>query len=182
MKSDSCECQGEDARLMEMSKPTFVLTPGHKFWWLLCNSGVRGVSAAVLRRMRRFIASHGGRAAMSSPAEPAHGFPEVLDLRPGELVRVRTEAEIASTLDVRGSNKGLYWMPLMQEFCGKEFRVFKRVGAIRLERTGEYARLKNTVLLTDCLCKGFYGCDRSCFLFWREVWLERIEECDPDSR
>jgi hypothetical protein len=182
MKCDSCECQGEKAHLMEACKPTFVLTAGHKLWWLLRNDGVCVVIAAILRGIRRFIASHAGRAGTPSPVEPAHGFPEVLNLRPGELVRVRSEAEIASTLDTRGSNKGLYWMPLMREFCGQEFKVFKRVATIRLESTGEHARLKNTVLLGDCLCKGLYGCDKSCFLFWREVWLKRIEEYNPGSR
>jgi hypothetical protein len=182
MKCESGDCQGEKAHLIEACQPTFVLTPGYKLWWLLRNNGVHAVIAAILRGIRRFIASHGGRAAMSSPVELAYGLPEVLDLKPGELVRVRSEAEIASTLDARGSNKGLYWMPLMREFCGQEFKVFKRVANIRLESTGEQARVKNTVLLDDCLCKGLYGCDKSCFLFWREVWLERADECNPGSR
>jgi hypothetical protein len=50
---------------------------------------------------------------------------EVLDLQPGELVRIRSLEEIRSTLDEAERYRGLYFMPEMEEFCGKKFRVFK---------------------------------------------------------
>jgi len=65
-------------------------------------------------------------------------------------------------------------MPMMRVCCGKEFRVYKRVEKIVLESTGEIRRLKNTVLLEDAICDGIYGCNRSCFFFWKEAWLERV--------
>jgi len=98
---------------------------------------------------------------------------EALDLKPGELVRVRPEPEILATLDKCDQHKGLAWMPMMRDCCGKEFKVYKRVQKIVLESTGEIRKLKNTVLLESAICNGIYGCDRSCFFFWKEAWLER---------
>lgn len=44
-----------------------------------------------------------------------------------------------------------------------------------LENNGEIRKLKNTVLLDGVMCENLYGCDRSCFHFWREAWLRRVE-------
>jgi hypothetical protein len=100
---------------------------------------------------------------------------EVLGLRPGEWVRVKPEEEILATLDHCYQNKGLAWMPIMSQYSGKKLKVYKRVDKIVLESTGEIRKLKNTVLLEGGICDGIYGCDRSCFHFWREIWLERVE-------
>lgn len=54
-----------------------------------------------------------------------------------------------------------------------------------LETNGELRKMKNTVLLEGAMCDGkaFSGCDRSCFHFWREVWLRRVPEtADPEDR
>jgi hypothetical protein len=102
---------------------------------------------------------------------------EVLNLQPGELVEVKSEEEILATLDQNGKSEGLYWMPEMQKFCGKRFRVLKRLERILLESTQKYRKVKNMVLLEGVMCDGqAYGCDRSCFHFWREAWLRRVEE------
>lgn len=104
---------------------------------------------------------------------------EVLNLRPGELVQVRSKEEIFSTLNERGRNKGLYFMPEMLKFCDKKFKVFKKVEKIRLESNGELRKLKTpSIFLEGVLCDGEfnYGCERSCFLYWREDWLKRVKE------
>ena len=99
---------------------------------------------------------------------------ESLDLRPGEIVEVRTREEISATLDGTGRNNGLVFMPEMYKYCGKRFRVYKRVERMLIEGTGELRRMKNTVLLDGLICDGWNGaCDRSCFYFWREAWLRR---------
>jgi len=72
-------------------------------------------------------------------------------------------------------------MPLMREACSKEFRVYKRVNRIVLESTGEIRTLKNTVLLAGSVCEGIYNCDRSCYFFWKEVWLRRVDESGGSS-
>lgn len=103
---------------------------------------------------------------------------EVLNLQPGELVEVKSEPEILATLDENRKYKGLLWMCNMHTFCGKRYRVYKRLERILLESTGELKKVRNTVLLKGVMCDGkaFQGCDRSCFHFWREAWLRRVNE------
>ncbi len=47
-------------------------------------------------------------------------------LRAGELVEVRSKAEILMTLDQHGRLDGLPFMPEMFRYCGQRFRVYKR--------------------------------------------------------
>jgi hypothetical protein len=105
---------------------------------------------------------------------------EVLGLRSGELVEVKSIDKILATLGPDRKCKGLLWMTGMRKYCGKRYRVFKRVENILLETNGDSRKMKNTVILEEVMCDGFEfgGCDRSCFHFWREAWLKRIEEED----
>ena len=48
--------------------------------------------------------------------------------RPGDLVEVKSADEILATLDADGTLDHLPFMPEMVEFCGKRFRVSRRVG------------------------------------------------------
>jgi hypothetical protein len=101
-----------------------------------------------------------------------------LDLQPGEYAQVRSLEEIRSTLDEEERYRGLYFMPEMEEFYGKKYRVFKTVRSITLEFNGEVRKLKSpTVFLEGVYCNGkkHHDCDRSCLLFWREAWLKRAE-------
>ena len=101
---------------------------------------------------------------------------EDLNLKIGEWVQVRSEDEIRDTLDENGKRKGLFFMPEMRKFCGKKFKVYKKIEKIRLESTGEIRKIKSpTVFLEGVFCDGEYsaGCDRSCYCFWREAWLKR---------
>jgi hypothetical protein len=103
---------------------------------------------------------------------------DVLNLEPGELVEVKPVEEIMAGLDKNRKCNGLLWMTGMRKFCGKRYRVLKRVEKILLESNGELRRMRNTVLLEGVTCDGneFSGCDRSCFHFWREAWLKRVHE------
>ena len=49
-----------------------------------------------------------------------------LKLRPGDLVEVRSEAEILATLDANGRLDNLPFMPEMLAHCGRQYRVEKR--------------------------------------------------------
>ncbi len=101
---------------------------------------------------------------------------ENLNLNPGDLVEVLSIREISLTLNARGRNKGLYFIPEMRKYCGQKFKVFKKVETIKLESSGELRRFKSpTVFLEGVYCNGDQdgGCDRSCFYYWREVWLKR---------
>jgi hypothetical protein len=99
----------------------------------------------------------------------------VLDLQPGELVQVKSLAQILTTLDAKGRNHGLVFTPEMKKHCRKSYRVFKRLELMFDENHKSQRRVRNTVLLDHVLCEGTgLGCDRSCFLYWREVWLRRV--------
>lgn len=102
---------------------------------------------------------------------------ENLNFQPGELVEVRPEKEIFATLDHEGKLKGLRFNREMRKYCGKRFRVYKRLEKILIETTGELRTIKiPTVILEAVFCDGsaHSGCDRSCFCFWRETWLKRV--------
>jgi hypothetical protein len=106
------------------------------------------------------------------------GNSEILNLKPGEWVEVRSFKEILGTFDGDRKSKGMAFMPEMEKFCGKRFKVLKKIEFLRLESTGEVRKLRSpTVLLDGVYCDGEnYGkCGRSCFHLWREIWLKRIQ-------
>jgi hypothetical protein len=116
----------------------------------------------------------------TSDAMPRRALPqeqEVLGLNPGEWVEVKSLPEILATLDAEEKMRGLEFLPGMHQFCGKRFKVLKRMVTLYQEESGQVRRLKNTVLLTDVQCDGLLmRCDRSCYLFWREAWLRRVAD------
>ena len=59
---------------------------------------------------------------------------DVLDLQPGELVRIKSKEEVIRT-DVNNSNRGLSFDPEMLWYCGRQARVLRRVEQIIDERT-----------------------------------------------
>ena len=106
---------------------------------------------------------------------------EVLNLQPGEYVEVKSPKEILQTLDEDGRLNGLAYIPSMSEFSGKRFKVFKRMGTMFQEESGNVRRLRNTVLLDGVHCDGLLmRCDRACFFYFREAWLRRVDGPKPD--
>jgi hypothetical protein len=66
----------------------------------------------------------------------------------------------------------------MIPFCGGTYRVSARMENFIDERTGEVRRLENTVLLEGVSCGGETTsgpCRRAEYLYWREIWLRRVE-------
>jgi hypothetical protein len=100
-----------------------------------------------------------------------------LNLRPGELVEVRSEAEILATLDANGRLDAQPFMPEMLKFCGKQYRVSKRADKTcdTISNRGS-RRMWNTVYLEDLRCDGgaHDGCQARCLVFWKEAWLKRV--------
>jgi hypothetical protein len=87
---------------------------------------------------------------------------------------------IRATLDAEGRLDGLNFKRPMEQYCGRTFRVMKRVRYVLDEHTRRMLKSKNVVLLENVICEGqgVYGregCDRSCFFFWKEGWLRRVE-------
>jgi hypothetical protein len=101
---------------------------------------------------------------------------ELLNLKAGEMVRVRSKEEILATLNTEGKLKGCSFLNVMLPYCGTIQKVFKPVVRFVDERDYKIKNACGIVLLEDVMCTGteFYGnCDRSCLFFWREEWLER---------
>lgn len=141
-------------------------------------------AAKVLRMMGlRKIRVQKTRPHVSVEKTTAPPEKEILDLQPGEWVEVKSEQEILAMLDQSGRFKGLLWMPAMAKFCGKRYRVFKRLNTILLEASMEFKKVKHTVILEGVQCDGeeFYGCDRSCYHYFREAWLRRVPNEEGSS-
>ena len=107
-------------------------------------------------------------------------------LRPGDLVEVKAPEEILETLDADGTVDQLPFMPEMVEFCGKRFRVSRRVlkTCNSGPRPGMAAFRGDDVVLLDGLrCSGadHDGCQKACVIFWREAWLRRVDNTTPPS-
>jgi len=116
---------------------------------------------------------------------------EVLHLEPGELVQVKSHAEILATLR-GGRHRGLSFAPEMVRYCGGTYRVRARVEKILDESTGRMMHMKNDcIVLEDVVCQsecstGRLFCPRSIYPYWREIWLRRVDAAgasdgDPSS-
>lgn len=112
---------------------------------------------------------------------------EVLDLQPGEIVRVKSRARIAETLDAIGRNRGMGICEEMTRLSGQKVEIRRRVTRIIDEKTGRMRPMQHTVQLRDlpgapiacdeCLCHSEMGdCPRGDLMYWREIWLERTQD------
>jgi hypothetical protein len=99
-------------------------------------------------------------------------------LRHGDVVEVKSAAEILSTLDEEGALDGLPFMPELAQYCGHCFVVDKRADKVcdTVHYTGS-RRLPDAVLLVELRCDGSRhdGCQAECRPFWKEAWLRRVE-------
>lgn len=91
----------------------------------------------------------------------------------GDVVAVHSLKEILATLDEQGTCEGLPFMAEMAPYCGKEFRVARRVEHVFLDHLSYVTRLENTVILEGLRCGGdcHGGCQMGCHLLWKESWL-----------
>lgn len=100
-------------------------------------------------------------------------------VQPGDLVRVRSKAEIQATLNKWNQLRGCSFMEEMWPYCNTVQRVLKRIEKFLDERDYLIKKTKGIIILEDVFCQGtkdFGACDRTCFFFWREEWLEKVEE------
>lgn len=137
---------------------------------------VRALLEEVLRRLRLFPVLP------VKPRGKSTRSRDQLDLVPGEPVRVRSKGEIARTLGPDGKTRGLWFDREMLPYCGQTHTVKRRVDRFIDERSGEMVELKSdAVILDGVVCGGdlSYGrwlCPRAIYPWWRECWLERVEE------
>jgi len=150
--------------------------------------------AAGLRRRVFALLSHvfgtepkayGGRVRWSvredGTSEPGAPGKLTRGLKAGDLVEVLSIDDVRATLDESGKHNGLKFLTPMEQYCGRRFRVLKPVRRIFDERKRVMQKTMRTVILEGGIChgQGLYGregCDRSCFFFWKEAWLRKVEE------
>ncbi len=101
-----------------------------------------------------------------------------IEFNPGDQVLVRPKDQIRATLNHQNELKGCSFLPEMEQYCGTTQRVLKPVNRFVDERDYRVKSMKGVYLLEGVICQGFelYGkCDRSCFYYWREEWLEKVD-------
>jgi hypothetical protein len=103
-----------------------------------------------------------------------------IQLRPGDHVKVKSKKEIFATLDNNHRYEGCAFMDEMIQYCDTEQIVYKRIDNFFDERMCKFFKAKGIVLLDGITCSGKLSvagpiCNRSCYLFWKEAWLEKIE-------
>jgi hypothetical protein len=127
-------------------------------------------------RKRRRRLPRGTAASLAPDRAPSEVSP-ALDLEPGELVRIRSARQIFATLDERGMLDNLPFMPEMVKYCGQTFTVSKRADKTCGPDHG-LRRMRNTVHLSKLRCDGAAhgGCQAACLMYWKEAWLERVEQ------
>ncbi len=95
----------------------------------------------------------------------------------GDWVRVKDRSEIEASLDRWKELKGCAFLDSMGDYCGSNQQVLQPLERFLDERDYKVKKCRGVVLLEDVTCLGtpvFGRCDRRCYLFWREEWLERI--------
>lgn len=98
-------------------------------------------------------------------------------LATGDWVRVRSRGEIQAMLDPFKETRGCAFLEDMYKYCGTKQRVLKSMERFLDERDYKVKKVRGVILLENVICNGtpaFGKCDRCCFLFWREEWLEKI--------
>jgi hypothetical protein len=135
----------------------------------------QGLSKRVLPRRLRI---QGGRWYPFIMGKLSSTPRQTLDLQPGDLVEVKSRREILATLDRAGRNRGLSFDAEMLPYCGRRFRVLRRVERIIDEKTGHMRIMpRDCIILAGVTCQAIYHrfCPRAIYPYWREIWLRRVE-------
>jgi hypothetical protein len=140
---------------------------------LRLGSAARRRVAWVAKRVGFVPGPPAAPASVAAAAALPDGFAE------GQRVRVLPLTQIRALLDDQGRTGGMTFMAGMERFCGHELTVRKRVRTIFDERHDRMLRLRRAYLLEGVICDGRQqydreGCDRACFYFWKEPWLEAV--------
>ena len=148
--------------------------------------GDAGPEAAVPNRKRREPRwvhgpeGRGGRARRRPGPEQASVHPEGLE---DVCLRELVERGSRRTLDDRGESRGLSFDREMLPHCGRTYRVKTGVRRIIDEKDGRMLKIpRDCVILDDVYCSGELSvcgrwfCPRGIYPFWRESWLERVDD------
>jgi hypothetical protein len=125
----------------------------------------------LIKGCKRYPFIEGKAGGETAPSPP-------LDLRPGEIVEIKSREEIFATLDENDTTQGLRFDGEMLKYCGQRARVLRRIEKIIDEKSGRMLRIRrDTVILDGVVCRGDYhrSCPRAIYPYWREAWLKRVE-------
>ena len=182
-RSEVWRCQATEA----LKASTRMKTSHLPQYWRELTNGNYGLLRYIGLLARGFVMEIASRVGLLKPV-PLRGpgykstAVEPLNLRPGDLVQVRPPAEIASTLDEGGLDRGLSFDREMLPYCGRTFRIRDRVQRIIDDKTGRMLNIpKDCLILEGVVCSGErtpgnWFCPRQIYPFWREAWLRRVEE------
>lgn len=101
-------------------------------------------------------------------------------LSPGDWVRVKSRAEIESMESpIEEGGPLVFIVSPMSRYCGRTLRVARVLKHYYDEIRMGLETVDNAVLLEGAVCDssqlgGAKRCDRGCFHFWKESWLERV--------
>jgi hypothetical protein len=110
-----------------------------------------------------------------------------LNLKAGELVRVKSHREILETVNTNNKNRGMSWDAELLPYCGKTYRVLRQVDRLIDEKTSKMMEMKSPcIVLESVVCQARYSkcrmlCPKQMFPFWREIWLERVHPAATQS-
>lgn len=97
----------------------------------------------------------------------------------GDMVKVLAYSQISSTLDDRGSFKGLLFQEPMTKYCNNTYKVLKIPQYVLDEGGRKINKCKDVVILRGLYCDGkgmtkHEGCDMCCLHYWKTDWLRKI--------
>jgi hypothetical protein len=151
--------------------------------WLLAHVGGFRLCKGFHDRLHQWLSGRASPALYGQIPDDAPTPTGRLDLKPGEYVRIKAQTEIEQTIHKDGKNRGLYFdSEEMAPYCGRVVQVHKSVTKIIDEPTGKMLHMKQPcIMLEGVVCKAEYAgcrlnCPREIPSYWREIWLERVED------
>lgn len=170
VKPESIECQIHC--VPQLAQPIHAMEKANKFF-----SRIRRFAKRRAIFIENWLLRNIFQKNKNNTNNAVHEITQIAHLQAGDLVRVKSKEEIRSTLNNWNSINGCAFLEEMWPYCGTTHRIMKRVERFLDERDYQMKKTKGVVLLEGVICNGtvdFGKCDRSCFFFWREEWLEKI--------
>jgi hypothetical protein len=150
-----------------------------RFWLELLNDKFRD----LLRPLKNIISTQDDGIVKNATQDTApytqNTIEGDIDIRPGDLVRVKPRDVIEAMYHTTKKNSFLRLLPEMLDYSGKTFRVLKEINNYYDQKYKRFLKLRNTVILDGNICRGkkrwhITSCDLSCYIFWRKEWLEKL--------
>lgn len=148
-----------------------------EFWQNFINfiRPLKGYAIALKRKISRKIL----RDKEFSPGK----LSEFHEIKENDIVIIRSKNEISGIINEWRKHKGCAFMDQMYDYCGKSYKVLKRVDHFYDEAKKKFVKCKDIVILDSVTCNGKRTlikekCDRNCFLFWHKDWIKKIEQPD----